>query len=67
MIGASTSKEFGEGKTFPGTVTPFGLVQLRPDAITAAILSMALPPPPGEGRAILRIAAITGSDNGPDN
>ena len=34
MIGASTSREFGEGKTFPGAVTPFGLVQLSPDTIT---------------------------------
>ena len=34
MIGASTSVEFGEGKTFPGAATPFGLVQLSPDTIT---------------------------------
>ncbi len=34
MIGASTSREFGEGKTFPGAATPFGLVQLSPDTIT---------------------------------
>ena len=34
MIGASTSPEFGEGKTFPGAATPFGLVQLSPDTIT---------------------------------
>lgn len=34
MIGASTSKEFGEGKTFPGAATPFGMVQLSPDTIT---------------------------------
>lgn len=34
MIGASTSAEFGEGKTFPGAATPFGLVQLSPDTIT---------------------------------
>ena len=34
MIGASTSQEFGEGKTFPGAATPFGLVQLSPDTIT---------------------------------
>jgi len=31
MIGASTSVEYGEGKTFPGAATPFGLVQLSPD------------------------------------
>ncbi len=34
MIGASTSRELGEGKTFPGPTTPFGLVQLSPDTIT---------------------------------
>ncbi len=34
LIGASTSVEFGEGKTFPGAATPFGLVQLSPDTIT---------------------------------
>ena len=34
MIGASTSREFGEWKTFPGAATPFGLVQLSPDTIT---------------------------------
>lgn len=34
MVGASTSREFGEGKTFPGAATPFGLVQLSPDTIT---------------------------------
>ena len=34
MIGASTSRDFGEGKTFPGAATPFGLVQLSPDTIT---------------------------------
>ena len=34
LIGASTSQEFGEGKTFPGAATPFGLVQLSPDTIT---------------------------------
>jgi putative alpha-1,2-mannosidase len=34
MIGASTSREPGEDKTFPGSTTPFGLVQLSPDIIT---------------------------------
>lgn len=34
MIGASTSRVLGEGKTFPGATTPFGLVQLSPDTIT---------------------------------
>lgn len=34
IIGASTSAEYGEGKTFPGAATPFGLVQLSPDTIT---------------------------------
>ena len=27
LIGASTSQKLGEGKTFPGPTTPFGLVQ----------------------------------------
>ncbi|HEV2691766.1 MAG TPA: GH92 family glycosyl hydrolase [Verrucomicrobiae bacterium] len=34
IIGASTSMKLGEGKTFPGPTTPFGLVQLSPDTIT---------------------------------
>ena len=34
LVGASTSTEYGEGKTFPGAATPFGLVQLSPDTIT---------------------------------
>ena len=34
MVGASTSVDYGEGKTFPGAATPFGLVQLSPDTIT---------------------------------
>ena len=34
IIGASTSAAYGEGKTFPGAATPFGLVQLSPDTIT---------------------------------
>lgn len=39
FIGASTSAEAGKsghglGKTFPGTATPFGLVQLSPDTKT---------------------------------
>jgi predicted alpha-1,2-mannosidase len=34
MVGASTSVKYGEGKTFPGAATPFGLVQLSPDTIT---------------------------------
>lgn len=34
LIGASTSVALGEGKTFPGATTPFGLVQLSPDTIT---------------------------------
>ena len=34
MVGASTSAEYGEGKTFPGAATPFGLVQLSPDTVT---------------------------------
>src|ERR1700737_2120305 len=34
LIGASTSQRLGEGKTFPGAATPFGLVQLSPDTIT---------------------------------
>jgi predicted alpha-1,2-mannosidase len=35
LIGASTSQALGEGKTFPGPATPFGMVQLGPDTITA--------------------------------
>lgn len=34
LIGASTSLLLGEGKTFPGPATPFGMVQLGPDTIT---------------------------------
>jgi predicted alpha-1,2-mannosidase len=34
LIGASTSTLLGEGKTFPGAATPFGMVQLSPDTIT---------------------------------
>jgi putative alpha-1,2-mannosidase len=34
LIGASTSQKLGEGKTFPGPSTPFGLVQLGPDTMT---------------------------------
>jgi hypothetical protein len=34
IIGASTSAQYGEGKTFPDAATPFGLVQLSPDTIT---------------------------------
>ena len=36
LIGASTSQKLGEGKTFPGPTTPFGLVQLSPDTITGS-------------------------------
>lgn len=34
FIGASTSQKLGEGKTFPGPATPFGMVQLGPDTMT---------------------------------
>ena len=34
LIGASTNIKFGEGKTFPGPATPFGMVQPGPDTIT---------------------------------
>ena len=34
LIGASPSLKLGEGKTFPGATTPFGLVQLSPDTMT---------------------------------
>jgi predicted alpha-1,2-mannosidase len=34
VIGASTSEKLGEGKTFPGPVAPFGMVQLGPDTVT---------------------------------
>ena len=37
MIGASTSLLLGEGKTFPGPATPFGMVQLGPDTITGGV------------------------------
>jgi putative alpha-1,2-mannosidase len=41
MIGASTSVEYGEGKTFPGAATPFGLVQLSPDIIGSPLFDEA--------------------------
>ena len=34
FVGASTNAKLGEGKTFPGATTPFGLVQLSPDTVT---------------------------------
>ncbi|WP_263353799.1 GH92 family glycosyl hydrolase [Acidicapsa acidisoli] len=34
LIGASTNIKLGEGKTFPGPATPFGMVQPGPDTIT---------------------------------
>ena len=34
IIGASTNDNMNPGKTFPGTATPFGLVQLSPDTVT---------------------------------
>jgi predicted alpha-1,2-mannosidase len=37
LIGASTSTLLGEGKTFPGPTTPFGMVQLSPDTITGGL------------------------------
>ena len=37
LIGASTSEFLGEGKTFPGPTTPFGMVQLSPDTITGGL------------------------------
>ena len=37
FIGASTSSLLGEGKTFPGPTTPFGMVQLSPDTITGGL------------------------------
>ncbi len=37
LIGASTSLKLGEGKTFPGPATPFGMVQLSPDTITGGV------------------------------
>ena len=37
LIGASTSFLLGEGKTFPGPATPFGMVQLSPDTITGGV------------------------------
>lgn len=37
LIGASTNELLGEGKTFPGPTTPFGMVQLSPDTITGGV------------------------------
>src|ERR1700739_220362 len=37
LIGATTSMLLGEGKTFPGTATPFGMVQPSPDTITGGL------------------------------
>jgi predicted alpha-1,2-mannosidase len=37
IIGASTSDLLGAGKTFPGSATPFGMVQLSPDTITGGL------------------------------
>ena len=37
LIGASASSLFGEGKTFPGPTTPFGMVQLSPDTTTGGM------------------------------
>jgi len=37
IIGASTSELLGAGKTFPGSTTPFGMVQLSPDTITGGL------------------------------
>jgi putative alpha-1,2-mannosidase len=37
FIGASTSIGLGEGKTFPGPATPFGMVQLSPDTFTGGV------------------------------
>jgi putative alpha-1,2-mannosidase len=37
LIGASTNLLLGEGKTFPGAATPFGMVQLSPDTITGGV------------------------------
>jgi predicted alpha-1,2-mannosidase len=37
LIGASTNVTLGEGKTFPGSATPFGMVQLSPDTITGGV------------------------------
>ena len=37
LIGASTNQLLGEGKTFPGPTTPFGMVQLSPDTITGGM------------------------------
>lgn len=37
LIGASMNALLGEGKTFPGPTTPFGMVQLSPDTITGGV------------------------------
>ncbi len=33
FIGSSTNLEYGEGKTFPGATTPWGMVQVSPNTI----------------------------------
>ena len=43
IIGASTSELFGAGKTFPGSTTPFGMVQLSPDTITGGLKGPGVP------------------------
>ena len=34
FIGASTDRQYGEGKTFPGATVPWGMVQVSPNTIT---------------------------------
>src|SRR5579863_10380213 len=43
IIGSSTSELFGAGKTFPGSTTPFGMVQLSPDTITGGLKGPGVP------------------------
>lgn len=43
IIGVSTSDLLGAGKTFPGSTTPFGMVQLSPDTITGGLKGPGLP------------------------
>jgi putative alpha-1,2-mannosidase len=41
IIGASTSELLGAGKIFPGSTTPFGMVQLSPDRLLEALRDLA--------------------------
>ena len=59
IIGASTSDLLGAGKTFPGSTTPFGMVQLSPDTITGGLKG---PGSPFEGDNGSRLLLRTHND-----